>query len=117
MKLSSRRSKKAVNSSEIKISRQITTETLEIAEYLNLHFSTIGERLASEISASDIEPEIYLTPTETSFSLKAPSMDVVDKLLSKLNQRKSAGLDNIANKLLKMAASIVSPSLTLIFAK
>ena len=80
MKLFSRRSKKAVNSSQIKISRQITTETLEIAEYLNLHFSTIGERLASEISASDIEPEIYRTPTETSFSLKAPSLDVVDKL-------------------------------------
>ena len=30
---------------------------------------------------------------------------------------KSAGLDNIPNKLLKMAASIVSPFLTQIFAK
>ena len=69
------------------------------------------------IAASDIEPETYLTPTETSFSLKAPSLNVVYKLLSKLNERKSAGLDNIQNKLLKMAASIVSPSLALIFAK
>ena len=67
--------------------------------------------------ASDIETETYLTPTETSFSLKAPTLNVVYKLLSKLNERKSAGLDNILNKLLKMAATIVSPSLTLIFAK
>ena len=67
---------------------------------LNLHFSTIGERLASEIPSSDIEPETYLPPTETSFSLTAPSLDVVYKLLSKLNESKSAGLDNIPNKLL-----------------
>ena len=115
--MSSRRSNKAGNISEIKIAEQIATEPLEIAEELNLHFSNIGERLASEIPAYDIEPETYLTPTETSFSLKAPSLNVVYKLLSKLNERKSAGLDNIPNKLLKMAASIVSPSLTLIFAK
>ncbi|XP_068713190.1 uncharacterized protein [Montipora foliosa] len=115
--LSSRRSNKAGNISEIKIAEQIATEPLEIAEELNLHFSNIGERLASKIPASDIEPETYLTPTETSFSLKAPSLNVVYNLLSKLNERKSAGLDNIPNKLLKMAASIVSPSLILTFAK
>ena len=115
--LSSRRSNKAGNISEIKIAEQITTEPLQIAEELNLHFSNIGERLASEIRASDIKPKTYLTPTETSFSLKAPSLNVVYKLLCKLNERKSAGLDNIPNKLLKMAASIVSPPLTLIFAK
>ena len=58
-----------------------------------------------------------LSLTETSFSLKAPSLNVVYKLLSKVNERKSAGLDNIPNKLLKMSASIVSPFLALIFAK
>ena len=56
-------------------------------------------------------------PTETSFSLTAPSLDVLYKLLSQVNERKSAGLDNIPNKRLRMAVSIVSPSLTLIFAK
>ena len=97
--------------SEIKIAEQTITEPLEIAEELNLHFSTIGERLASEIPASDKEPETYLTPTETLFSLTAPSLDVVYKLFSKLNERKSAGLGNIPNELLRMATSIVSPSL------
>ena len=115
--LSSRHSNKVGNISEIKIAEQIITEPLKIAEELNLHFSTIGERLASEIPASDLEPETYLTPTETSFSLTAPSLDVAYKLLSKLNERNLAGLDNIPNKLLKMAVSIVSPFLTLIFAK
>ena len=70
-----------------------------MAEELNLHFSTIGERLASEIPPSDIEPETYLTPTETSFSLTAPSLDVFYKLLSKLNERKSAGFDIFAKSI------------------
>ena len=60
-----------------KITEKITTEPLEIAEELNLHFSTIGERLASEIAASDVEPGTYLTPSETSLSLKALSVNLV----------------------------------------
>ena len=44
-------------------------------------------------------------------------MDVVRKLLSKLNKSKAAGLDNIPNKLLKMAGDIGAPSLTQIFTK
>ena len=37
--------------------------------------------------------------------------------MTKLNERRRTGLDNIPSKLLKMAASIVSPPLTLISAK
>ena len=74
------------------------TEHLEIAEELNLHFSTIGERLASEIPSSDIEPETYLPPTETLFSLTSPSLDVVYKLLSELNESKSTGFSRQYSK-------------------
>ena len=68
--------KQVGNISEIAEQTETITEPLEITEELNLHFSTIGERLASEIPASDIEPETYLTPSETSFSLTAPSLDI-----------------------------------------
>ena len=61
--------------------------------------------------------ESYLEPTKTTFSLKAPTVDVVRKLLSKLNESKAAGLDNIPNKLLKIAGDIVAPSLTQIYTK
>ena len=47
----------------------------------------------------------------------ASTVDVVSKLLTKLNERKAAGLDNIPNKLRKMADNIVVPSLTQIFTK
>ena len=51
--------KQVANISEIAEQTENITDPLEIAEELNLHFSTIDERLASEIPASDIEPEIY----------------------------------------------------------
>ena len=76
---------------------------------VNLHFSRVGEKLASEIPSSNVEPESYLEATKTTFSLKDPPVSVVCKLLAKLNERKAG--------LLKMAGNIIAPSLTQIFIK
>lgn len=87
-----------------------------IAEELNIHISSLGDRLASKIMipSSNVEPESYLDSTETTFSVKVPTVDVVRilVLLFKLNKKKAAGLDNIPTKLLKMAGNIMAPSLT-----
>ena len=40
-------------------SHHIRRPGLDIAKELNLHFSSMGERVASEIPASDIDPETY----------------------------------------------------------
>ena len=89
-----------------------------VAEELNLHFSSIDDRLAFEIPSSNVQPESYLEPTKTTFSLKAPTVHLVKILLTELNERKAAGLDNIPNNsLLKMAGNVVAPSLTQIFTK
>ena len=89
--LSTRNPNKFSNISDIKVWEQTITEPATIAEELNLHFSSIAEKLASEIPSSDVEPESYLKPTKTSFSLKAPTVDVVCNLLLKLKDRKAAG--------------------------
>ena len=96
---------------------QTITESSEIAEELNLHFSSVGEKLSSEIPSSNVEPESYLEATKTTFSLKDPPVSVVRKLLAKLIERKAAGLDKISSRLLKMAGNIIAPSLTQIFIK
>ena len=88
-----------------------------MAEVLNLYFSSIGERLASQIPSFNIKPESYIEPTETTFSMKASAVNVVRKLLLKRNERKAMGLDNNPNKFLQMAANIVAPSLTQIIIK
>jgi len=54
--LSSRHPNKEKNIPEIKVRKQTITEHFEIAEELNLHFSSIGERLAFEIPSSNVEP-------------------------------------------------------------
>ena len=115
--LSSRHPNKVRNIAEIKVREQTITESSEIAEELNLHFSSVGEKLASEVPSSNVQPEFYLEATKTTFSLKDPPVSVVRKLLAKINERKAAGLDNIPSRLLKMAGNIIAPSLTQIFIK
>ena len=61
--------------------------------------------------------KFYLSYTDKAFCLKTPSLDVVFNLLRKIDEKKPTGLDMIPTKLLKMAASIVAPSLTTIFTK
>ena len=74
------------------VREQTITESSEIAEELNLHFASVGEKLDSEIPSSNCEPESYLEATKTTFSLKGPPVSVVRELLAKLNERKAAGL-------------------------
>ena len=71
--------------------------------------------LAQEVPAAEVNPEFYLS--HEVFCLKTPSLDIVFNLLRKIDEKKATGLDMIPSKLLKMAASIVAPSLTAIFKK
>ena len=52
--LSSRHPNKVRNIAEIKVREQTITESSDIAEELNLHFSSVGEKLASEIPSSNV---------------------------------------------------------------
>ena len=61
------------------------------------------------------DPIFYLKPTDKYLSLTTPSVNTVYQLLTTLDDKKSAGLDNIPNKFLKIAASVIAPSLTGIF--
>ena len=98
-----------------KLGEQVVTSPIEISEAFNNYFSTIGSNLASDIDLAENGPEYYLKPTDSVFSLKTPSIGRVHKLLTKIDEKKSVGLDKIPSKLLKIAADIVAPSLTAIF--
>ena len=56
----------------------------------------MGENLASDIPLSTIEPDVYVVPAETTFSMKSPTVHAVYAVYKKLkaiNERKVAGLD------------------------
>ena len=115
--LNSRNCKKAKKISEIKMGEQVVTSSGEMAEIFNSYFSDIAADLAAEIPASEHKPETYLVPTNKTFTLEIPIIDTVYRLLKTIDEKKSSGLDKIPNKLLKIAADVIAPSLTEIFAK
>ena len=113
--VSSKHLSKTKKLSEIRMGKQVITSPTEIAEAFNNYFSTVGSNLASDIPLTEYGPEYYLEPTRNIFSLKTPTVDTVYKLLTKIDEKKSVGLDNIPSKLLKIATDVVAPSLTAIF--
>ena len=113
--LSSRKYGRVRNISEIKVNNEPISSAAKMAEVFNDSFATIGSNLASEIQPSTIEPEFYLQPTDTIFSLKPPSASTVCRFLNQLDTKKATGLDRIPCKLLKLSSSIVGSSLAYIF--
>ena len=111
----SSRQQKTTDIQEVKKGGQSITSASEIAEVFNTHFTNIGERLASEIPKVDKEPESFINPTDKTFSFKKIQEKEVFELINKLDKTKATGLDKIPCKILKLAANVVVPSLTLIF--
>ena len=115
-KLTSRNTSKSSNILEIQVDNRTISRLLATWRKLLMIISqNIGQVLAQEVPAAEVNPEFYLSHTAKAFCLKTPSLEVVINLLRNTDERKATGLDMIPSKLLKMAASIVAPSLTAIF--
>lgn len=115
--LTSRKANKTTIVNELKYNDKTIASSNEIANTFNEYFTEIGATLARSIPATSIRPESYLEPTNKRFSLESPTIDIVLNLLQNLNERKAIGLDKIPNRLLKMAANVIAPSLTMIFSQ
>ena len=72
---------------EIKINNSTLISSPDIAEAFNVHFTNTGPNLASEIPFFDIPPENYLTPLNTTFSLRNTSVNKVRQLLKKRRKK------------------------------
>ena len=115
--LTSRHSNKTSNILEIKADNKIVSNLVDIAETINEHFTNIAQVLAEDIPGVDVNPEVYLETTDKSFSLQTSSVDIVLNILKKIDDKKATGLDKIPSKVLKTAAGIIVPSLTVILSK
>ena len=102
-KFNSRNASSYKNISEIKVGEEIAED---IAETFNNHFAGVGKKLAFDIPVSAVEPDAYVLPAETTFSIKSPNINAVNRKLKTLNIGKAAGLDEIPCKLLKIVAEI-----------
>ena len=115
--LTGRKTNKSSNIQEVIVSDSSISNSKEIADAFNEHFTSIGHKLASTIEQSGISPDVYLVASEKSFSIQLPSEEIVCKLLRGIDVSKAVGLDKIPNRILKIAADIIGPSLSHIFQK
>ena len=100
---------KSSNILGIQANNRIINNADDMAEAFNAHFTNIAKMLARDIPVGEVDAESFLSPSDNSFSLKPPSVDIVLDLLKKFDEKKPTGLDEIPSKLLKMAESIVVP--------
>ena len=93
------------------------SEPEKIAEYLNIHFTNVGPKLASEIPTvdCDVNPADSQQRVNSSFELKEVTISDVFKKLQEVNVARATGHDNIPNKILKIAAPVISLSLADLF--
>ena len=79
----------------------------DIADHFNEHFTQIGPDVAANLSASTTNPEDYLKRHLTTCQLSEIKSCRVLKLLLKLDVSKATGLDQISNKILKLAGPVI----------
>ena len=103
------RQSKSTKASQVKTGNQVFTSPGDIAEAFNNHFTNIGQSVAQEIPSLEIDPLAFINPVNGVFSFQRINIKKV------IDVGKATGLDKIPNRLLKIDADVVAPSLTGIF--
>ena len=106
---------KSTKVSQVKTGNQVFTSPGDIAEAFNNHFTNIGQSVAQEIHSLEVDPLAFINPVNGVFSFQRINIKKVIKLLKAIDVGKVTGLDKISNRLLKIAADVIAPSLTGIF--
>ena len=101
---------------EINVGEENLTGPEHIAEGFNEYFSNIGPDLARKIDYSNSNFETYVKIAQSEFAAFQPvTVSHVSHLLHGLSNNKANGIDKISSKIIKLAAPVISDSLTLIF--
>ena len=89
-----------------------------IANTLNRHFTSIGEKLANKLPNSKINPKSYLgEQNQNSMFLNEIELYEVLEEIQGIDDKKAMGHDNIPPKIIKWAPQIFAPILQSIFNK
>ena len=108
---------------ELKLNVPIISNSSELSNAFNDHFSTIGPRLANEIPPNDNNNNNDLSYINNiniihnKFSFSSTSSSIVFSHLNKLCRSKAKGLDNISAKIIRKCADLISVSLRDLFNK
>ena len=103
----------------LKINGNLVTDFKNIANSFNVYFTEIGTKLAATISCGNVNPLDYVRKCfpepQNVFKFKQIKEKDVIRLINNIPSGKATGVDNFQVKLLKLAASEISSSLTYLF--
>ena len=86
----------------------------EIANEFNRYFISIGHSLSEKIQSVHSSKEYLGQKTNTVFKFTVVNEECIDKIIKKLKSKSSTSYDNISNKLIKHARTILVKPLTLL---
>ena len=109
-------------SSFIEVDGAFITKPYDIAQYFNNFFTSKVDSLRKDMSYSDVHcasniSNKIMKNKSCMFSFEPITSEVVEKLLLSIHSEKSAGLDNLDGKLLKLAVHLVTKPITYIFSQ
>ena len=98
----------------------VISNSSELSNAFNDHFSTVGPRLANEIPPIANNNSSYtknINVNNNKFSFSSINSSIVFLHLNKLSKSKATGLDNISAKIIRECADLISVSLCDLFNK
>lgn len=98
---------------EVPVGNKTTSSPSVIAACFNKFFAKIGSTVNGLVSSTP--PSVDHDNSPPPFEFKHIEISSICKQLKGLQTKKATGLDNIPNRLLKLAAESIAPSLTFIF--
>ena len=87
------------------------TEDQDIADILNEHFSSIGDKIASKIQPSPYDFFLNMPRTQTNFSFSLVTPCIIKKIIMSLKNKKP-NMYNYSVAVLKHISDLIAPVLT-----
>ena len=110
------RSKKQDEIQEVKLPGKTVISTEELVDVFNEHFLNTGPNLAEIIQTeNDGIFQDFINKQDPEYSFQPVSITMVYKLINNLSTSKASGVHKISAKVLRAAASAITPSLADIF--
>jgi hypothetical protein len=100
---------------ELQIENRSVKGDENIASCFNDYFSTVGSKLASNVTGIDSDPLRFVPPVTNTFYFQNISVLELTKTIAQIKIKKSPGIDGIYAKLLKDAGDTINESLVSIF--
>ena len=114
--LSNRKHRSSNNDICLNIKNKIVSEPAEVANHLNMFYTSISEKLTAKMKKSNVDFKDFLkSPNEKSFFIHPTCKEEIKELICDFDTRKSPDIYGISPKIIKSASDSLTDKLADIF--